>query len=138
MNWRLWLARWILWAVDYFHVDRDPAGLRQIALPLVANPGDKRRSSKWPAVRRAWLLEHPTCDLCGGDRNLEVHHVEPFHQRPDLELQPSNLLTLCEDSGRVKGLNCHLVAGHLGSWQSINPYVRRVCRQLRRLFGGQE
>jgi hypothetical protein len=51
-----------------------------------------------------------------------VHHVIPFHLRRDLELDPENLITLCEN--KRDGVNCHLLFGHLGCFKSFNPSVR--------------
>lgn len=81
----------------------------------------KARSPEWPKVRAAYLKEHPRCALCGGKKKLEVHHRRPFHLHPELELDPSNFVTLCENKG--DGINCHLAFGHLGSFQSYNPDV---------------
>jgi hypothetical protein len=33
-----------------------------------------------------------------------------------LELEPNNLVTLCEGDG----VNCHFLFGHLGDWRSWN------------------
>ena len=78
------------------------------------------RSSHWPTVRAAHLVDHPTCAACGAAKNLVVHHVVPFHERPELELDPSNLITLCESPSH----NCHFVFGHLLSYRSWNAEVR--------------
>lgn len=79
------------------------------------------RSPQWPTVRKHWLDGHPTCALCGGTKVLEVHHIKPFHLHPELELDTTNLITLCENKG--DGVNCHLLFGHLGNFQSYNPNV---------------
>lgn len=84
-------------------------------------PGGARRSSQWPKARAAHLALWPSCALCGGETALEVHHVVPFHRDASKELDPTNLITLCE-SGRG-GVNCHLFAGHLGNYKSDNPTV---------------
>ena len=81
-----------------------------------------KRSPRWGKVRKEHLKNNPTCALCGGMRKLEVHHIKPFHVHPELELDPDNLLTLCEDKG--DGVYCHLFFGHLGSYKSINVTVR--------------
>jgi hypothetical protein len=79
------------------------------------------RSPQWPAVRKKHLAEHSSCAVCNGKRKLEVHHKQPFHKYPELELDPSNLITLCEDWSY--GLNCHLLVGHLGNYKDINTNV---------------
>ena len=79
------------------------------------------RSPHWHAVRAAHLEKHPTCAACGGTDHLEVHHVQPYHLHPAEELDPKNLITLCESPAHA----CHLVFGHLYSWHSFNATVRR-------------
>lgn len=78
-----------------------------------------RRSSKWRGVRGEHLIVNPYCAVCESKKKLEVHHLVPFHVDPSLELVPSNLATLCEH-GRFKGINCHLLIGHLGSYRRTN------------------
>jgi len=79
------------------------------------------RSGQWPAVRKQHLALHPTCEVCGGTQKLEVHHKRPFHLHPNLELEPTNLVTLCE--ANKDGVNCHLLFGHLGNFRSFNVDV---------------
>ena len=85
------------------------------------HPLNSVRSSHWVATRRKHLQVHPTCSLCGGSDKIEVHHIRPFHLNPELELDPNNLITLCE-SGKG-GVNCHLHLGHLGNFKSYNTTV---------------
>lgn len=80
------------------------------------------RSPGWRGVRAEHLRKNPTCALCGGTETIEVHHIKPFHLKPKLELDPNNLITLCE-SGR-NGIVCHRGFGHLGSYQSFNENIR--------------
>ena len=84
-------------------------------------PKGSRRSRQWSRVRKKWLGEHGACAVCGNRRKLEVHHKLPFHLHPELELDSTNLVTLCED--KYNGINCHLVIGHLGSFMSYNVNV---------------
>lgn len=85
------------------------------------HPLSAKRSGSWPRVRADHLAQNPACALCGGTEKLEVHHKRPFHLQPELELQMDNLITLCE--ANKGGVNCHLFAGHLGSFKSFNPGV---------------
>lgn len=83
----------------------------------------QRRSSKWPDVRD-WCIERDggCCQICGERRRkyLRGHHKTPFHVAPHLELDPSNVTTLCE--GPV--FNCHLFFGHLGNFATkYNPTI---------------
>lgn len=80
-----------------------------------------KRSSKWPAVRKTFLENHNSCAACGGTEYLEVHHIEPFHEKPELELDSNNFITLCDKPGKD---NCHLEVGHLGNFRNSNPHVR--------------
>jgi hypothetical protein len=80
-----------------------------------------KRSSRWPAVRRAHLATSGTCAGCGRADEVEVHHKVPVHVDPALELEPTNLITLCEGPT----MNCHLWIGHLGHWRSWNKTVAR-------------
>jgi 5-methylcytosine-specific restriction protein A len=79
------------------------------------------RSSKWPAVMKAYRAEHPNCAVCGSKGNLlnplNCHHKTPFHTHPELELESSNLIMLC----RVH----HLWVGHLGNFKSWNETVEQ-------------
>jgi len=79
------------------------------------------RSPKWTGVRESHLKQHPTCAVCEGNENLNVHHIKPFHLHPELELEPTNLVTLCECEKH--GVNCHLLIGHIGNFHNINPHV---------------
>lgn len=79
------------------------------------------RSNKWPAVRAEHLRKYPTCAVCGGSKYQEVHHKLPFHLHPEMELEPTNLITLCESN--KNGVNCHLFVGHLGNYKSFNVAV---------------
>lgn len=93
------------------------------------HPLGTARSSKWSSVRKAHLALHPVCELCGGKDKIEVHHKMPFHLHPDLELDPENLISLCE-SGK-NGINCHLAAGHLGNFKSFNIDVDSDVKTIR-------
>lgn len=74
------------------------------------------RSGSWRTARAAHLKLHPGCAVCSRRDEVEVHHVEPFSQRPELELDPGNLITLCRP--------CHFSFGHLWRWTRANPRIR--------------
>lgn len=85
-------------------------------------------------MRREHLEKEPCCAACGRKKALEVHHIVPYHENPELELDPTNLITLCADP-------CHLVWGHLMSFKRVNPSVRADCEKYRakiELCGGIE
>lgn len=74
------------------------------------------RSPKWSSVRKEHLTNNPVCAACGKNKKLEVHHIEPVHVNPDRELDPSNLITLCDNP-------CHITFGHLMDYKSWNTEV---------------
>jgi hypothetical protein len=76
------------------------------------------RSPHWSATRKAFLKTNATCAACNGTTKLNVHHKEPFHLDPALELDPKNLITLCMGS-----LECHLLIGHGDDFKAYNPNV---------------
>jgi 5-methylcytosine-specific restriction endonuclease McrA len=78
-----------------------------------------KRSSHWPAVEHKHLKDHPTCEACGGNIHLQVHHRKPFHLFPELELEPTNLITLCMEQPK----DCHIKLGHGGNFKAYNPNV---------------
>lgn len=83
-----------------------------------------QRSGQWPKVRAEHLRKHPECMACGRKEKVEVHHCVPFHLDKSRELDPSNLVTLCDTP-------CHLVHGHYLSWQRYNPEVVHDCQRYR-------
>lgn len=100
---------------------------------MVARRYGYKRSPKWPAARRAHFLRQPTCVACKKQyRGLAawfvrlftgtlVHHIIPFHvcraiERPDLETDTRNLLTLC--------IGHHWVIGHVLNYEQFNLYAK--------------
>ena len=81
----------------------------------------KKRSPLWAKVRAEHLVRNPFCAVCGGTKNLDTHHILPFHEFPELELDTYNLITLCESKNL--GVTCHLFFGHLGNYRKINKMV---------------
>lgn len=93
----------------------------------VARLYGRSRSPQWPMVAREHLQKEPACVVCGyRGRGLQVHHIKPFHLFPDLELDPNNLITLCE----VKGRDHHLLLGHLDDWESYNLNIRTDAKRF--------
>jgi len=52
---------------------------------------------------------------------MQVHHIKPFKLYPELELDPDNLLTLCNKT------ECHQEKGHCGYYRSWNEKVVEDC-----------
>lgn len=73
------------------------------------------RSGKWPKIRNEFVAEHPNCAACNSEKMINCHHIEPFSENPERELDKNNLISLC--------FSCHFIFGHLKSWTSHNPNV---------------
>ena len=72
------------------------------------------------------------CAVCSGTASLEVHHIVPFHIDATKELDPSNLITLCES--KKNGVNCHLFFGHLGNYKRVNVQVVTACLYFKNMI----
>ena len=83
-------------------------------------PKGAKRSRGWRKLRREFVKNNAQCAVCGTTKKLEVHHIIPFHIAPDLELDPANLITLCDGKGKYGSRSCHLLFGHLGNFQGVN------------------
>ena len=74
------------------------------------------RSPEWPEVRREHIKKQPCCMACGSCKKPEVHHIVPVHLDPSKELDPDNLITLCDKY-------CHFIFGHFMNYKSWNVNV---------------
>src|SRR5215471_21747477 len=106
-----------------------PIDKHQAADKVIEKKFNLKRSSKWPEVEREFRETHPRCAACGATDQLNVHHMFPFHfvvicGRPDLELDPRNLITLCTEPR----LEHHLLLGHLDDFESYNPDVKKFVK----------
>lgn len=98
-------------------------------LSLLAGSSAPRRSPQWPKVRAEHLKKEPCCRVCGTTNKLEVHHKTPVHIDPSRELDPMNLITLCETNG------CHFLFGHCRDWRAFNGKVDLDCANAREMIG---
>lgn len=89
------------------------------ALGLQGTSFGAARSPRWGTVRRNHIAQFPNCAVCGRKGTTlkpnAVHHKVPFHKNPALELEESNLITLCQPH--------HLLFGHFMDWKSFNVNV---------------
>ena len=85
---------------------------------------DKARSGKWAALRARIIKNHPFCAYCGRTEKLEAHHIKPFHLFPELELEPENIIVLCQ----APPMDHHLKVGHKGNFKNWNPDVVADCK----------
>ena len=90
------------------------------------------RSGQWVQVRNEFVRRHPRCEACGSAYQLNVHHVIPFHERPDLELDEGNLITLCREHHFRIGHDPDGKGPRKPSWLESNPNVRRDAANMRR------
>lgn len=93
-----------------------------------------KRSPKWVSVRKKHLKNNGFCVACGATEHLQVHHLKPFHLFPELELEPSNLITLCEkviQDEDTTNDNHHLVLGHRGNFHKNNENVLKDINNYR-------
>ena len=93
-----------------------------LLLTVVAAHEPSPRSPKWQALRNAYIKAHPSCIVCGRKAE-EVHHLRSFATAPELELDLSNLRSVCHD--------CHFAIGHLFNFQHENPSLDLHARILR-------
>ena len=85
--------------------------------------GGIKRSSDWPKFKKEYEVTHPKrCALCNTDKQVELHHIFPVSLFPEKELDPENVVWLCEKFSH------HLFCGHLGSYRSYNKNVILDCK----------
>ncbi len=90
------------------------------------------RSPEWRRVRAEHLEMEPDCQVCGTTIGVEVHHKIPVHIDPYKELDPLNLITLCQRNG------CHYLFGHGRDWRAFNPKVVLDVAHARRMISGRK
>lgn len=118
---------------------------------MVAEEHGARRSPHWPSVEKHFLASNPRCIACDDaqhqarskqagaltTRGLQVHHaIMPYHfcillERPDLELDPRNLATFCENESGILTQDHHIVVGHLLNFQSYMPDAKSAAVMFR-------
>jgi len=91
--------------------------------------GSDPQSPKWSGVCREFLQTHSVCAVCSTQKDLQFHHIIPFHLYPDLKLNPDNLITLC--TSKYWGFNCHLIAGHGWNFRYENPWILEDIEKLK-------
>lgn len=89
------------------------------------------RSPHWAKVRKDFAKANPNCALCGSAKDIQIHHVQPFHLYPELELQTSNLITLC--TSKYWGFNCHFSVGHGGNFKWENPNLLDDIKKIKEI-----
>jgi len=62
------------------------------------------KTPEWRALSKATIKEVGCCQRCGATVRLQVHHVQPVRYHPELFLERSNLIVLCESCHRLETL----------------------------------
>lgn len=126
--------------VDH-HAEEPSHQIPSPVMPLMAIKKHSSRSPDWPTVRARFIASdnNNQCAVCGTQSDLNVHHIVPFSSDPKLELDSTNLITLCREH--------HLSVGHdpdgpegpqKPSWRSANRNVRQDAERLRKRLNPQE
>lgn len=56
-----------------------------------------RSSGVWKHKRKEILdRDDHVCQICGNDRKLQVHHILSISTHPELKLENSNLISVCQ------------------------------------------
>ena len=64
------------------------------------------RSREWKNIRGRALEKYGTeCLKCGSSENIQVDHIKPKSQYPELALDIENLQPLCWDCNKKKGVS---------------------------------
>ena len=114
----------ISWHIDMSNIIKHAYNLLRHQIKDVGLP---KRSGHWPTLEKHFLEANPACVICGSKTRLNVHHKKPFHLYPELELEPSNLITLC-----MSRKECHLLIGHCDNFRSWNRHLARDVQILRK------
>jgi len=86
------------------------------------------RSPKWRALEKKTREAFPSCAACLSTKGLQVHHKQPFHLYPELELEPTNLIVLCMSPNE-----CHLKLGHGDNFKCWNPNIATMAAAFQTL-----
>lgn len=73
----------------------------------------------WREARGRFIKLQPGCQMCGATKELQVHHVYPWHLFPALRFELHNFVTLCQP--------CHFRFGHFRDWKGYNPNILDLC-----------
>src|SRR5689334_1693050 len=87
----------------------------------------KPRNWRWEKVSAEFLIGK-TCAACGTSDCLEVHHIHPFHDFPEKELDEKNFIAPCRKPGHL----CHFIFGHACNWKGyVKSVVEDAARHLK-------
>jgi 5-methylcytosine-specific restriction endonuclease McrA len=120
------LLGWGIFPIPYeLNIPPEPADQQSEMVEHTHGLFEGSRSGKWPAVRQRFIKAHPCCEACGSLQDLNVHHIFSFHDHPELELDPDNLITLCRKH--------HFLMGHSNRWATTNKNCQKEVKAYRQL-----
>jgi 5-methylcytosine-specific restriction endonuclease McrA len=94
------------------------------------------RGNGWQRVRALHLELYPACEACGSIESLNVHHIASVRDRPDLELEPSNLMTFCRAHHFAVGHDPDGIDGPLRpNWSRVNPRAKEDAAKWKARIG---
>lgn len=70
---------------------------------LMRHSTRKANSARWQRLSRRLRRLQPWCDQCGTKDRLQVDHIIPVSERPDLEYVLANLRILCASCNSSRG-----------------------------------
>jgi len=73
---------------------------------------------EWRKTRNEHIEKYPLCAICGELKDLEVHHIVPWHLSVDGRYDKNNLITLCRYH--------HFRFGHWRDWKGSNPDILKM------------
>lgn len=62
----------------------------------IAENTRQRRSYAYRIWRDEVVNRDKVCQICGSTLNLNAHHIKPFSKYPELRLDPTNGMALCQ------------------------------------------
>ena len=90
----------------------NPVHLKKIKGRWVSSFNAKIR----PKISEISEQQNNLCHTCKQPKKLEIHHIVPVHENPDLAFEESNVIAVCN--------HCHKHIHHKKQgWQSGNPLV---------------
>ena len=98
--------------------------MRMVATTADAGYVTALHDAQWRRTRNHFIRIQDDCQMCGADKQLQVHHVRPWHLYPELRYEHSNLITLCQP--------CHFRFGHGRNWQAYNPDITNLVVHVRK------
>jgi len=85
------------------------------------------RGWAWSKFEKNYVKSNSVCLACGATTSLEVHHKIPYAMRPDLEFEPTNLVTLCMSTNK-----CHFRLGHGSYWSAFTPSINLDLQDIKK------